>query len=266
MTVDPWKPDLYQVFAAERARPAHDLIALLQPTPHGRAVDLGCGTGELTVSLAEHIGAHETIGIDGSPAMLERADAHRSSTITFREGDLSHWEASTDPVDAIFANASLHWISDHQSVLRRWTASLRPGGQLAVQVPANADHPSHLVAVETALEPEFAEALAAHGGPPADPVATNVLTPERYAELLFDLGFVDQHVRLGVYGPILSGPADIAAWTRGTTLTRFERLLPPETFERFVDRYTERLVERIGDRTPYFFSFKRILFWARLPG
>ena len=41
---------------------------------HGaRVVDLGCGTGELTVRLHHHVGAVETVGIDRSAEMLERA-------------------------------------------------------------------------------------------------------------------------------------------------------------------------------------------------
>jgi trans-aconitate 2-methyltransferase len=52
---------------------------------------------------------------------------------------------------------------------------------------------------------------------------------------------------------------------RGTSLTRFERLLDAETYERFVERYTERLVETVGDRRPYYYPFKRILFWGRRP-
>ena len=83
-------------------------------------------------------------------------------------------------------------------MLGAWTRSLRPGGQLAVQVPANADHPAHLVAAEVA-----AELLAE---PPPDPVAQNVLAPEEYAVLLDELGFADQQVRLQVYSTTCPPP------------------------------------------------------------
>ena len=48
----------------------------------------------------------------------------------------------------------------------------------------------------------------------------------------------------------------------GLLLTRFAGLLPPDVFEAFVDEYRVRLLEAIGDTTPYFYPFKRILFWA----
>ena len=110
-----------------------------------------------------------------------------------------------------------------------WTRSLRPGGQLALQVPANADHPAHLVAAELA-----AELLAE---PPADPVARNVLAPEEYALVLDDLGFGEQQVRLQVYVHHLPSTAGVVEWVKGTTLTRFKESFGPEGWQRFVELY-----------------------------
>ncbi|MCU1496823.1 MAG: Trans-aconitate 2-methyltransferase [Acidimicrobiales bacterium] len=265
-TLDQWTPARYDLFRSERERPAHDLYALVTPTPGGTAVDLGCGTGALTVELAERTGAARVAGIDSSAAMLAEAAQRARPGITFEAGDLATWGDPGSPVDVVAANASLHWVPDHAGVLARWTAALVDGGQLAVQVPANADHASHLVAVEVAAEPRFAEAFATVGGPPPDPVAENVLPPEAYAELLWDLGYAEQSVRLQVYGPVLESTAGVVEWMAGTGLTRFERVLEAETYDAFVDRYRQRLLEVVGDRRPYYFSFKRILLWGRRPG
>jgi trans-aconitate 2-methyltransferase len=94
--------------------------------------------------------------------------------------------------------------------------------------------------------------------------ASPVLAPERYAALLDALGFEAQHVRLQVYGHHLPSTADVVEWTRGTTLTRYERGLPPELYQQFVDRYRGRLLAVLGDQSPYFYTFKRVLFRARL--
>lgn len=263
--LDQWTPEQYERFRAERERPARDLYDLVEPVPGGRAVDLGCGTGRLTELLAAETGAAEVVGIDSSPSMLAEAAAHTSPTVRFEQGDLATWGDPADPVDLVAANASLQWVPDHPAVLARWTAALRPGGQLAVQVPSNADHASHRVAVEVAAEERFAPAFHAAGGPPPDPVAEHVLVPEAYAELLWDLGYVEQHVRLQVYGPVLPSSAAVVEWMKGTSLTRFERLLAAPTYEALVDRYRERLVVVLGDRRPYHFAFKRILLWARRP-
>ena len=56
------------------------------------------------------------------------------------------------PVGLVFANAALQWVDDHAALFARLASALAPGGQVAVQVPANDDHPSHLVAERVAAE------------------------------------------------------------------------------------------------------------------
>jgi trans-aconitate 2-methyltransferase len=68
LSPDGWKPAAYARFAAERRQPFDDLLALVTPIPGGRAVDLGCGPGELTCTLHEHTRASATLGIDSSDA------------------------------------------------------------------------------------------------------------------------------------------------------------------------------------------------------
>jgi trans-aconitate 2-methyltransferase len=258
---DAWDPGRYGRFAAERSQPFFDLVGLLRPVPGGRVVDLGCGPGTLTVQLPGMLDAAEVLGLDNSPAMLDAAAeiGDGSGSIRFAEGEIGSW-SEPGAWDVVLANASLQWVADHPAVLARWAESLRTGGQLAVQVPANADHPSHRLAAEVATEEPFASAFP--DGPPPDVVAANVLAPEAYAVVLHELGLGDQHVRLQVYGHELESTAAVVDWVRGTSLTRFERVLPAELFARYVERYRDRLVDALGDRSPYFYPFKRILFRA----
>lgn len=249
-----WDPAQYNRFAAEREEPFWDLAGLLQPVAAPRLVDLGCGDGRLTAALHERIGAARTTGIDSSPEMLAAAEACSTETLAFRRGDLATWSGTAD---IVVANASLHWVPDHERVLSGWRAGLDPGGQLAVQVPANSDHPSHVVAREVA-EDRLGTAA------PVDPVAVNVLALERYAELLDELGFGRQIVRLQVYGHRLASTADVVEWMKGTSLRRFRAVMDDDQWAGYVDEYRRRLLERLGARAPYFFAFKRILMWGRL--
>ena len=259
---DAWDPTTYGRFADERRQPFHDLVSLIGSRPIGTAVDLGCGPGELTRLAADQLGCTSMTGIDNSASMLAKSEEHAGGGVTFRFGDIGSWTSSAD-VDLVLASASLQWVPDHAGVLRRWTAGLRPGGQLAVQVPANAHMPSHTLAEEVADTEPFRSAFGADG-PPPDPVARNVLEPEVYASLLDDLGFVEQHVRLQVYPHVLPSSRSVVDWVRGTTLTRFQSCLPAEVFDAFVEAYERRLIEVIGERSPHFFPFRRILFWGRL--
>lgn len=261
MSPSDWNPDQYAKFAAERARPFWDLVDLIHRGGIERAVDLGCGRGDLTVSIAERLGIGHMTGIDNSTAMLEQAGQHGRVEVSFEYGDISRWTSDGDH-DLVLANAALHWVPDHAAVLERWVAALAPEGQLAVQVPANHDHPSHLASAHVARQEPFASAF--DGEPPADPVAANVLAPEAYSSLLHTLGLADPHVRLQVYPHVLSSSADVVEWTKGSSLTRFFRRLPQELHDPFVDAYREELLGRIGRHEPYLYTFKRILMWGRV--
>lgn len=251
-----WDPAQYNRFAGEREQPFWDLIGLLEPVDAPHVLDLGCGDGRLTAALHRRLAAAQTEGVDSSPSMLAEA-AHRAGDgLTFADGDLATWDGP--PVDVLVSNAALQWVGGHRQVLGRWRRLVRPGGQLAFQVPTNADHPSHVVLRA------LAEERLGPGAPP-DPVATNVLPPEAYATHLYELGFVHQHVRLQVYPHVLESSGAVVEWMKGTSLTRVAAVLAPDDFERFVDEYRERLLAVLGDRRPYFYAFKRILAWGRLP-
>ena len=250
---DAWDPQQYTRFQAERDQPFLDLLDLVEPVDRPVVVDLGCGDGRLTALAHEQLRAASTLGIDSSPAMLAKAEP--ADGLTFELGDISTWTG--DGVDVLVANAALQWVPDHPAVLARWRASLRAGGQLVVQVPSNADHPSHLVAAEVADE------LGLPIEP--DPVHRNVLGPEAYAQLLVDLGAERQHVRLQVYAHPMASSADVVEWVKGTTLTRVKRVTDEAGYERFLAVYRTRLLERIGDPSPYTYLFKRVLFWGRFP-
>lgn len=258
-----WDPATYAEFAELRARPFWDLAELIDTTrPLRSMADLGCGTGQLTVELAERVGVERVLGVDSSPAMLAAAADHAGPGRRFEAGDIARW-TTDEPVDLIVANASLQWVADHPTVLGRWIDQLAPGGQIVVQVPANADHPSHTCSAAVAEREPFVSALG--HAPPPDPVAVNVLTPETYASILVACGADDPHVRLQVYPQVMDETAAVVDWTRGTSLTRFFSALPPELHEPFVAAYRAELLRALGDVRPYLYTFKRILMAARLP-
>jgi trans-aconitate 2-methyltransferase len=252
MPQDAWSPDQYERFRSERQQPFFDLLALVRPAPGMRVVDLGCGTGELTRALHQQLGARETLGLDSSDAMIARSAAQAAPGLRFARGDIAAFVAARS-VDVVFSNAALHWLPDHDALLARLTGALRPAGQLAVQVPANHDHPSHVVAAELAGD---------FGIPPRE---SPVLLPEAYAAVLDALGYVEQHVRLQVYVHHLDSREDVVEWVKGTLLTDYARRLSPEVFAEFLSRYRERLLPLLADARPYFYPFKRILLWGRRP-
>jgi trans-aconitate 2-methyltransferase len=258
--MDPWNPEQYDKFRAEREQPFFDLLALVQPAPDMRIVDLGCGTGAPTRVLHDRLHARETVGIDRSSRMLDKArESGLPERLRFEVGTIESFSGH-DEYDLIFSNAAFHWVDDHDALITRLTEALRPMGQLAFQVPAMHDDPSHTIADEiTALQP-FREAFA--GWTRRQPV----LLPEDYARLFDRCGFTSQHVRLVIYPHVLPEPEDVVEWMKGTLLTDYERRITPALFARFLDEYRGRLLPRLDERRPFVFPFKRILCWGRRPG
>lgn len=251
-----WSPEQYNRFYTERRQPFFDLLALVHPRSQMRVIDLGCGTGELTRVLHQRLAARETLGVDSSETMLAHMQSATENGLRFMRDDLRE-HLSDSHYDLVFSNAALHWIPDHDQLFDRLTAALAPGGQLAVQMPANQDHLSQLVAAEVATEEPFRQALAGYVRPPL------IMAPEAYALLLRRLGYRDQHVRVQVYGHSFTGRDEIVEWQKGTLLTHYQERLPPPLFAPFLDRYRSRLLPQLDDRKPYFFLMKRLLLWAQ---
>ena len=254
MPADAWDPGVYERFRSERSRPFFDLLALVRRQKDMRVVDLGCGTGELTRELHHRLRAKATLGVDASPSMLSRAAAQSSPGLQFLRADIAGF--AEPGWDLVFSNAALHWVADHGPLIGRLASLLAPRGQLAVQVPANNAHPTHVVAAELAVEPAFAAAMGSFVR------RSPVLEGETYAELLHKLGFTEQRVRQEVYLHPLAGPEEAVEWARGSILTPYRERLTPELFETFVARYRARLLRRLGEARPYLLTYRRLLLWA----
>jgi trans-aconitate methyltransferase len=104
-------------------------VELLAPKPGERILDLGCGTGHLTAQIAQ-AGA-TVVGLDHSAEMLEQASS-AYPRLEFMKGDASDF-TFTEPFDAIFSNAVLHWIRPPEAVIRCVRDALRPGGRFVAE-------------------------------------------------------------------------------------------------------------------------------------
>lgn len=252
-----WDPELYLRFQRERFAPFDDLFALIRPRPGMRVIDLGCGSGELTRRLAEGLPGSNVLGVDNSPAMLERARTLAMPGLRFELTSIE--EAVAGPPgewDVVFSNAALHWVNDHAALIPRLRRMLAPGGQLAVQIPANHNQPAHLLIPLLMSGEPFATALG--GWSRSFPV----LTGEGYAKHLFAEFGANIAVMERIYPHLMPGAEAIAEWTASTTLLPYFDRLDSAQRELFLARYREELVRMFPDR-PTLHTFRRILFHAR---
>ena len=254
-----WDADLYRRFERERTRPAADLLAQVELERPDLVVDLGCGPGNSTELLVRRFPGAAVTGVDTSPDMLEAA-RRRLPDCRFEEADLATWRPP-EPVDLLFANASLQWVSDHALLVPRLLALLRPGGVLAVQMPDNRNEPSHALMRAAAAEAPWAAFAPGPGSRP------DILRAERYDDLLTGAGCTVNLWRT-IYQHRLASAASIVDWVRGTGLRPFVEAIPAEHRPGFLARY-ETLVEAAyrpradGHRL---LAFPRLFFVARTAG
>jgi trans-aconitate methyltransferase len=127
---------------------AADLIDLLAPKAGERILDIGSGTGHLTSQIAQR-GATVT-GIDSSPEMVARAKENYPD-LDFRVASATDF-AFEEKFDAIFSNATLHWVKDAQSAANSIRRALRPGGRFVAEFGGAANVRTIMTAIANALK------------------------------------------------------------------------------------------------------------------
>ncbi|MDN5505316.1 MAG: trans-aconitate 2-methyltransferase [Comamonas sp.] len=263
-----WNPALYLRFANERTRPAAELLARVPSSLHSparslRIVDLGCGPGNSTELLVERFPGADVLGVDNSEAMLETARSQLPQA-KFEAGDIASWApAEGEPApDLIYANASIQWVGEHESLIPRLFSLLAPGGVLAVQMPDNRQEPSHRNMREVAQLPRF----AAHIGD-ASKVRTEILPIGVYYDLLGapqPAAPMNEAASVDVWHTIYQHPMDSAAaivqWLSSTGLKPFVEGLPHELQAEYLSEYQSRIDAAYPERA----DGKRLLAFPRL--
>lgn len=234
-----WDPGQYLRFAGARARPFADLMARVPSHAPDRGpdlvVDLGCGPGNLTRTLAERWPEADVVGVDSSAEMVERAIADGDGPrLRFQVADLREWEPGR-PVDVLVSNATLQWVPGHLDLLSRLVAAVRPGGWLAFQVPGNFGEPNHTVLADLLQEPRWRARF--DGAQVERPFSEE---PSTYLSALVALG-CSADVWETTYLQVLEGPDAVVSWMTGTGLRPVLGVLGGAEREEFLAEYRQRV-------------------------
>lgn len=143
-----WNSGLYDGKHDFVAKYGQGLIELLAPVKGERILDLGCGTGDLAAIIAE-TGA-EVIGLDSSAEMIKAARS-KYPTIRFdtASADDFHYDAK---FDAVFSNATLHWVLKYREAVRCIYQSLKLNGRFVAEFGGKGNVSSIVIALNRALK------------------------------------------------------------------------------------------------------------------
>ncbi len=193
-----------------------ELLPLLDPKPGERILDLGAGTGHLTHQIAE-AGA-TVMGIDKSAEMVRQAGKNYPE-LTFAVQDGADFRFD-EPFDAVFSNATLHWIADADAVIRSVRRALKPGGRFVAEMGGHGNVHRILTALDTAL--------AQYG----HPNATRQNYFPRLSEYTTRLESHDFRVTLAMHfdrdTPLADPEHGIGDWIRMFRHEAIEHLSPPD--------------------------------------
>lgn len=169
------------------------------------------------------------VGIDNSPAMLDQA-ARALPDCEFIEADIASWRPAQPP-DVIYANASLQWLADHETLFPHLVNHLADKGTLAVQMPDNWQEPSHTLMRQVAGELGMPD----RGRQP-------LLPPDAWYDLLTRQGCEVDIWRTTYFHPLASHQA-IVDWLQGTGLRPYLTDLDEQAKSAFLTRYLASLAD-----------------------
>ncbi|WP_416149943.1 class I SAM-dependent methyltransferase [Salipaludibacillus sp. HK11] len=126
---DMWDANLYDGKHSFVSMLGNDLLDMLAPKQGEQILDIGCGTGDLANELQEQ--QVKVIGIDKSENMVQQAK-NKYPQITFLVKDAVDLKYTSE-FDAIFSNATLHWVKTPKQALNCIYKSLKTGGRFVAE-------------------------------------------------------------------------------------------------------------------------------------
>ena len=245
--IQSWDPEQYQANACYVAELGKPVLGLLAPKPGERILDLGCGDGALTLEMAR-LGC-DVVGVDSSEEMVAAA---RSSGITAYCMDGAALRFAGE-FDAVFSNATLHWINAPEAVISGVWRALRPGGRFVGEFGGSGNVETIIGAIEAAL----AKRGVTVGCPWFFP------KPEEYNALLEEAGFLVRTIELFPRPTQL--PGDVRGWLE-TFAQHYISAVPEAGREGLISDVVEVLRDSISDEEGNWFAdYVRLRFSAEKP-
>jgi len=218
---------------------ARELIARLDLRGGEHVLDVGCGDGKITAEIARALPRGSATGVDASRQMIEFArksfPTSEISNLKFQIMDARKIKFSRR-FDLIFSNAALHWVDDHQAILRGMASVLKPGGRLIVSCGGKGNAQDVFVALRPEMRlkrwRDFFRRM---------PKPYFFYSPADYEKWLPRAGFKTLNIQLAPKDATCDGRDGFAAWLRTTWLPYAQRV-PEALRAEFIAAVTARYV------------------------
>lgn len=251
MSTRDWDATTYDQISAPQQSWAREQLERLQLRGDELVLDAGCGSGKVTAMLVEMVPDGHVYAVDVAPSMVEHTKQALGDRVTASCQDLTELSLP-EQVDAIFSNATFHWIPDHPKLFAALAAALKPGGQLVAQCGGFGNIDAfRVLADEVAHTGEFAPYFSDWKGP------WNYARADITAERLTAAGFVDVDTWLEPRPTTLEEPE---SFVRTVCLVRHLDLLPQELHQSFIRAVLARCA------TPLVLDYVRLNMVARRAG
>lgn len=252
-----WDAEKYDAVKAPQVDAGKELITLARVQEDDAVLDLGCGTGKLTIELARLTPKGRVVGIDPSQEMLDKAKDASTGMKNVRYVQAPAQAMNfADEFDLVFSNSALQWIKEQEDVLRRIYRSLKPGGRIAIQAPAkNFCKEFFDYSQEAICRLDLKRFYTGWESP------WRFLTKEEYEGLLRASGFEDRKVYYRDYRLHFVDTASVLAWWASAGLRPYLAPLPDDDQLRLKAVFAEQFEKNRTDRGIEF-DFRRIFAFA----
>ncbi len=228
-----WQPEHYATHSKGQAVWARELIGKIGLRGDETMLDIGCGDGKITDELARRTSG-DVVGIDLSPEMIAYAQTAFPGPV-FRRMDVQalRFEAR---FDVVFSNAALHWVPDHDAVVRGIYRALKPGGKALLQMGGRGNAADVFAAFEQ-IRPEYAIYFDGFVSPYA------FCAPEAYETWLAAAGFKHFEAKL-LRKDMVHETADAFRGWLETTWFPYIRRVPESRRHAFVQAWVAAYLAR----------------------
>jgi trans-aconitate 2-methyltransferase len=243
-----WNAAEYAANSAVQQSWARELIANLHLRGDERVLDVGCGDGKVTAEIARAAPRGVVLGVDASAEMIafakrtfppsknpnlefEVCDAREIGGLvepperrapSRHVSDQRRRHAETvlgAPFDLVFSNAALHWVEDHETILRGAAAVLKPGGRLAVSCGGEGNAHDVFLALRPEMRLKRWSAFFRRM-----PMPYFFYAPGDYEKWLPKCGFKIISLKLAPKDAVYDGEDGLKVWLRTTWLPYVQRV------------------------------------------